>query len=105
MCHTSFHCYADDLQINLSLKGGNCGIQNFLLDGICNANQWLNQILWIKKKKEEILFGQNATTDIRLLHFKFKDTATNLRVIFHKEFKFNKHIDSVVKWTFYHLCL
>ncbi|MED6239444.1 hypothetical protein ATANTOWER_006600 [Ataeniobius toweri] len=73
-CIIQFNCYADDLQISLSLKPDCSNALHSVLDCIAAAKQWLGQksLFLNKQKTEYILFGGSATTDASALMFNLK---------------------------------
>uniref|UniRef100_A0A8C6UH90 Reverse transcriptase domain-containing protein n=1 Tax=Neogobius melanostomus TaxID=47308 RepID=A0A8C6UH90_9GOBI len=107
-----YHFYADDLQIYMPLKSSSKGSLNPLLDCIQEVKLWMEaNFLSLNKDKTEILiFGNsdsnvlnNCDSAIGPLASFCHPFARNLGVFVDNEFKFEKHINHVVKSSFFHL--
>ncbi len=97
-CGISFHCYADDMQIDLPLK----------LKYIGSLAPLLNFLNFNENKTEVMLFtpgGTSESFDLDLGEIKplVKPYVKTLGVILDCDFKLDKQINSVVKAIFFQL--
>lgn len=106
----SFHQYADDTQLYLSLAPDAHKSISFLHDCINDINMWMSQnFLQLNKDKTEVLVIGNEAQRIDLLPYlvstglKAKNHIRNLGVIFDSDLSFNNHISNVCKTAYYHL--
>ncbi len=106
----NYHCYADDLQLYLPIKPGN----DFSLDHIflClnEVKTWMtkNTLQLNENKTEVLLLGPAATnnsikTQLGFLNNNLHNHAKNLGVHFDPLLQFDKHVNAVVKSSFFHL--
>lgn len=115
ICHhfkISYHMYADDTQLYLSLKAENEQSLKKLLDCLNEVIIWLsNNFLQLNERKSEIvIFGPPKVKDmiactIAPLGITVQDSVRNLGIIIDSSLSFEKQIKSVVKSSFYQLSL
>lgn len=94
--HTTFHFYADDLQLYFPLSIGNQGSIQLLSDHIIEVKTWRAHsfLHLIANKTEVILFGPAKQTKVLKNH---------LGLFGLLELKFDKQINAVVKGSFFQL--
>lgn len=108
--NSSFHFYADDIQIYFRLTDDVSSSVHCLLECLSEIKDWLsdNSLILNEKKTEIVLLdnhiprGQFTDTFGPLAAFP-SGTVNNLGVLFDSSFKFDKQVSSVVKSSFYQL--
>lgn len=111
--NTSFHCFADDVQIYLTLKSNSPPSVQVLLDCLKVVKSWMEVNFHNLEKKNEteiILFWRKSPSEdyisaIGSLASYCHPSAKNLGMIFDEDFRFDKKIRSVVKMSFSQLRL
>uniref|UniRef100_A0A7N8X145 Reverse transcriptase domain-containing protein n=1 Tax=Mastacembelus armatus TaxID=205130 RepID=A0A7N8X145_9TELE len=108
--NVSYHNYADDTQIYISLTAGEYGPVDSLCRCIEQITLWMqNNSLQINSGKTEIIiFGpqkqrESVSSHLESLSLKFKNQVRNLGVIMDSDLNFNSHIKSITSSAFYHL--
>uniref|UniRef100_A0A3Q3LKF2 Reverse transcriptase domain-containing protein n=1 Tax=Mastacembelus armatus TaxID=205130 RepID=A0A3Q3LKF2_9TELE len=108
--NVSYHNYADDTQIYISLTAGEYGPVDSLCSCIDQITLWMqNNSLQINSGKTEIIiFGpqkqrESVSSHLESLSLKFKNQVRNLGVIMDSDLNFNSHIKSITSSAFYHL--
>lgn len=104
----SYHNYADDTQIYISLTAGEYEPVDSLCHCIKQVTAWMqNNFLQLNSDKTEvIIFGpqkQRERVSSYLEFLKPKNQVRNLGVIMDSDLDFNSHIKSVTSSAFYHL--
>uniref|UniRef100_A0A3P9BFF7 Reverse transcriptase domain-containing protein n=1 Tax=Maylandia zebra TaxID=106582 RepID=A0A3P9BFF7_9CICH len=106
----SFHCYADDCQIYLTLKRKDAISIKPLLTCLVDIKAWLarNFLNFNKKKTEVLVFGpsgpcESSSVVLGSLEVYFKSVVTDLGFKLDSDFKLDNQIRAVVKSSFYHL--
>lgn len=106
----SFHCYADDCQIYLSLKHKDGISIKPLLTCLDDIKAWLalNFLNFNEKKTEVLVFGpsgpcESSSDVLGSLEVYFKPVVTDLGFKLDSDFKLDNQIRAVVKSSFYHL--
>ena len=106
----SYHNYADDTQIYVSLTAGEHGPVDSLLHCIQQISEWMqNNFLQLNADKTEIIvFGpqkqrESVICHLQSLSLKPSSKVRNLGVILDSDLNFNSHIKSVTSAAFYHL--
>ena len=108
--NVSYHNYADDTQIYVSLTAGEHGPVDSLFHCIQHISMWMqNNFLQLNSEKTElIVFGpqkqrESVISHLESLSLKPKQQVRNLGVILDSDLNFNSHIKSVISAAFYHL--
>ena len=105
----SFHCFADDVQLYLPLKGDGQVALHSLLDCLDDVRKWMGaNFLNLNESKTEVAFFGNpppafSTNALGPLAVNIRPTVKNLGVIFDGAFKFESQVSAVVRNSFYHL--
>ena len=108
--NVSYHNYADDTQIYVSLTAGEHGPVDSLCHCIQQISAWMqNNFLQLNSDKTEIIvFGpqkqrESVISHLESLSLKPKQQVRNLGVIMDSDLNFNSHIKSIISTAFYHL--
>uniref|UniRef100_A0A3Q3RNJ0 Reverse transcriptase domain-containing protein n=1 Tax=Mastacembelus armatus TaxID=205130 RepID=A0A3Q3RNJ0_9TELE len=108
--NVSYHNYAGDTQIYISLTAGEYGPVDSLCHCIEQITLWMqNNFLQINSDKTEIIiFGpqkqrESVSSHLESLSLKFKNQVRNLGIIMDSDLNFNSHIKSITLSAFYHL--
>uniref|UniRef100_A0AAQ5X7A8 Reverse transcriptase domain-containing protein n=1 Tax=Amphiprion ocellaris TaxID=80972 RepID=A0AAQ5X7A8_AMPOC len=108
--NVSYHSYADDTQIYITMSPGDHGPIQVLGKCIEQINEWLCQnFLQLNKDKTEVMvFGAKegrlkVSLELQSLQLKTTDQARNLGVVMDSELSFEKHIKAITKSAYYHL--
>ena len=108
--NVSYHSYADDTQIYISLTSGELGPVDSLCHCIEQITVWMqNNFLQINTDKTEvIIFGpqrqrEHVSSHLESLSLKPTNQVRNLGVIMDSDLNFNSHIKSIISAAFYHL--
>ncbi|KAJ0064019.1 hypothetical protein NL108_016360 [Boleophthalmus pectinirostris] len=108
--NVSYHNYADDTQIYVSLAAGDYGPVESLGHCIQQISVWMqNNFLQLNSDKTEVIvFGPQKQRDsvsshLQSLSLKPSNQARNLGVIMDSDLNFNSHIKSITSAAFYHL--
>ncbi len=105
-----FHCYADDIQIDLTTSSDRSSLPDSLTACIRDIKHWLSlNFLKLNNNKTEILMIGSATSvkkmdlsfEIDGVHIKPSLSVRNLGVLFDSSLSFASHISSVVKTSFF----
>ncbi|KAI4800683.1 hypothetical protein KUCAC02_009526 [Chaenocephalus aceratus] len=106
----SYHSYADDTQIYVTISPGDYAPIQTLSKCIEQINDWMCQnFLQLNKDKTEVMvFGAKAerlkvSAELQCAMFKPTDKARNLGVVMDSDLSFNSHIKTVTKSAYYHL--
>lgn len=106
----NYHCYADDLQLYLPIKYANDLSLDRLFSCLNEVKSWMsnNSLQLNENKTEVLLLGPAATnnsvkTQLGFLSNNLHNHAKNLGVYFDPLFQFDKHINAVVKSSFFQL--
>ena len=106
----SYHTYADDTQIYISVTSNNYSDTKTLVDCINDINVWMSRnFLKLNQDKTEVLIIGNKTdreklsTHLKSLSLNTTDEARNLGVVLDSDLNFESHIKSITKSSFYHL--
>uniref|UniRef100_A0A669DD67 Pyrin domain-containing protein n=1 Tax=Oreochromis niloticus TaxID=8128 RepID=A0A669DD67_ORENI len=109
----NFHCYADDMQLYLSMKPGNTHQLVKLQECLKDIKTWMaaNFLLLNSDKTEVIVLGpenlRNMVSKQILtldgITLASSNTVRNLGVIFDQDMSFNAHIKQICKTAFFHL--
>ena len=106
----SYHSYADDTQIYLSLSRNDPTPLQVLYQCLADVDIWMRQnfLQLNNEKTEAILFGNKKdrlelTSLLSNKGLQVKTTVKNLGVQIDSDLTFNSHIKSVSKSAFYHL--
>uniref|UniRef100_A0A3B3HFB5 Reverse transcriptase domain-containing protein n=1 Tax=Oryzias latipes TaxID=8090 RepID=A0A3B3HFB5_ORYLA len=106
----SYHNYADDTQIYVSLRTGEYGPVDSLNHCLQQISAWMqNNFLQLNSDKTEVIvFGPQKQREIvssylHSLSLKPSNQVRNLGVIMDSDLNFNSHIKSVTSAAFYHL--
>ena len=106
----SYHSYADDTQIYLSLSPDDLSPMDSLYQCFTDINTWMSQnFLQLNTEKTEVItFGKEnqrnkLAAQLNTKGFKAVDSVRNLGVILDSDLTFSSHIKSVTKSAFYHL--
>ena len=106
----SYHSYADDTQIYISLSPDDYTPLEGLYHCIEQINDWMsfNFLQLNKDKTELIIFGNKkkrakVATGLNAKGFTAKETVKNLGVIIDSDLNFSSHIKSITKSAYYHL--
>jgi len=99
-----YHLYANDTQLYLPIKMGDNSALQSLCDCFSDITKWMsaNFLHLNESKTEVIVFGPSSSTKhiinkLGLFESKVHNQARSLGVTFDAEFKFDKHINSVVR--------
>ncbi len=111
----SFHCYADDTQLYISIRPDETYKLPKLTECVINVKDWMtNNFLLLNSNKTEILLvgptkKKNSTQNLLdhnlqldKCHFP-SSTVKNLGVILDRNLSFENHISHVTKTEFFHL--
>ena len=108
--NVSYHNYADDTQIYVSLTAGEYGPVESLCHCIQQISVWMqNNFLQLNSDKTEIIvFGpqkqrESVSCHLQSLALKPTNQVRNLGVIMDSDLNFNSHIKSITSAAFYHL--
>ncbi len=108
----SFHCYADDTQLYISIRSDETSKLSKLTECVKNVKDWMNNnfLLLNSDKTEILLIGPKNSTQNLLDHNLQLDRCTvpsstvkNVGVILDSLLSFKKHISHVTKTAFFHL--
>ena len=106
----SYHNYADDTQIYVSLMAGEHGPVDTLCHCIEQLSVWLqNNFIQLNSDKTKIIvFGpqkqrESVISHLETLSLKPNNQFRNLGVILDSDLNFNSHIKSITSAAFYHL--
>ena len=106
----SYHCYADDTQLYVSLKPNNRPIIDSLHSCIADIRCWMaKNFLQLNDSKCEILpcgppnLAKILTNNLGSLSTLVKPFTKNLGIIFDPQLNFDKQINAVVKSCFFQL--
>ncbi len=109
----SFHCYADDTQLYISLQPGETHQIEKRMKCIVNIKKWVtsNFLLLNSDKTEVLIIGPKTPTSNNLEHGLTLDgcsvdsssSVRNLGVLFDNNLSFNSHISSIYKTVFFYL--
>ena len=106
----SYHNYADDTQIYISLTAGDHGPVDLLCLCLQQITVWMqdNFLQLNSDKTEVIVFGPQKTREsvnsyLKSLTLKPTNQVRNLGVIMDSDLNFNSHIKSITSSAFYHL--
>uniref|UniRef100_A0A3P9MAR3 Reverse transcriptase domain-containing protein n=1 Tax=Oryzias latipes TaxID=8090 RepID=A0A3P9MAR3_ORYLA len=106
----SYHNYADDTQIYVSLTTGEYGPVDSLNHCLQQISAWMqNNFLQLNSDKTEVIvFGpqkqrESVSSYLHSLSLKPSNQVRNLGVIMDSDLNFNSHIKSVTSAAFYHL--
>ncbi len=106
----NYHCYADDIQLYLPIKPGNYFSLDHIFLCLNYVKTWMtkNTLQLNENKTEVLLLGPAATnksikTQIGFLSNNLHNHAKNLGVHFDPLLQFDKHVNAVVKSSFFHL--
>lgn len=106
----SFHCYADDTQLYISLKPNDRSKLDSLMSCLEDIKCWMAQnFLQLNENKSEIiLFGPpdsvtSLTNSLGNLSTLVKPYVKNLGVIFDSQFIFDRQVNAVVKSCFFQI--
>ncbi len=103
----SFHCYADDTQLYISLRPGETHQIEKLMECIVNIKNWMtNNFLLLN-----LIIGPKNHTSNNLEHCLTLDgcsldsssSVRNLGVLFDSNLSFDSHVSSICKTAFFHL--
>ncbi len=107
---TSYHCYADNIQLYLPVKSDENTSLQPLFDCLCEVKSWLaDNFLQLHDSKTEVLvfghpdFANTLSNTLAPITNTVGSRARNLGVIFDPALKFDKQINSVVKSAFFQL--
>lgn len=108
--NVSYHNYADDTQICVSLTAGEYGPVDSLCHCIQQVSVWMqNNFLQLNSDKTEVIvFGplkqrESVSSHLQSLSLKPTNQVRNLGVIMDSDLNFNSHIKSITSAAFYHL--
>lgn len=106
----SYHSYADDTQLYISVSGNHLSAVNDLIQCINEVRHWMTKnFLQLNDDKTEILLvcpkalRQQISSLLTPLSVKPSEHVKNLGVIIDSDLNFRKHISSISKTAFYHL--
>ncbi|KAI2643977.1 putative RNA-directed DNA polymerase from transposon BS [Labeo rohita] len=109
----SFHCYADDTQLYISLRPGETYQFDKLTDCVVELKNWMtsNFLLLNSEKTEVLIIGPKTSACNNLKHCLILDgcsvnsssSVRNLGVLFDGNLSFENHISSICKTAFFHL--
>ncbi len=103
----SFHCYADDTQLYISLRPGETHQIEKLMECIVDIKNWMtNNFLLLN-----LIIGPKNHTSNNLEHCLTLDgcsldsssSVRNLGVLFDSNLSFDSHVSSICKTAFFHL--
>ena len=105
-----YHCYADDIQLYISVSSEDPSVLNNLFCCLTDINIWMNKIfLKLNEQKTEILLV-GSLEDRQKLQSKFgslsqqiKSHVTSQGVILDFDLNFIHHFNNVAKTSFFHL--
>lgn len=105
-----YHCYADDMQLYISVSSEDPSALNNLFSCLTDINIWMNKhFLKLNKQKTEILLvgpledRQKLQSKFGSLSQQIKSHVTSLGVILDSDLNFIHHFNSVAKTSFFHL--
>jgi len=106
----SYHSYADDTQLYLSLSPNEFAPLESLYLCLDQVHDWMsrNLLKLNTDKTQVIIFGKKdqrlkVATLLGMKGFEVVETVKNLGVIIDSDLSFNSHMKSVTKSSFYHL--
>ena len=106
----SYHSYADDTQIYITLSPGNYSPIQQLNMCIEQINDWMcqNFLKLNEEKTEVVVFGAKeerlkVRAQLQTTMLKTTDKARNLGVVMDSDLNFNSHINIIKKSAYYHL--
>ncbi len=109
----SFHCYADDTQLYISLRPGETHQIEKLMECIVDIKNWMkNNFLLLNSEKTEVLIiGPKTPTSNNLEHCITLDgcsvdsssSVRNLAVLFDSNLSFDCYVSRICKTAFFHL--
>lgn len=106
----SYHSYADDTQLYISVSPHDSTPLHSLSDCIQQVNQWMSQnFLQLNAEKTEVIvFGPKNTrlevcSQLNSMTLKATDQARNLGVVMDSDLNFNSHIKTITKSAYFHL--
>lgn len=106
----SFHSYADDTQLYVSLSPDDTSQLDSLFNCLLDLTAWMSQnFLQLNQDKTEVLIiGSKAqreklTPTLNKIGLCPSQEARNLGVVFDADFNFKTHVRGVTKTAFYHL--
>ena len=108
--NVSYHNYADDTQIYVSLTAGEHGPVDVLCHCIEQISVWMqNNSLQLNSDKTEIIVcgpqkqRESVISHLETLSLKPNNQVRNLGVMLDSDLNFNSHIKSISSAAFYHL--
>ena len=108
--NVSYHNYADDTQIYVSLTAGEHGPEDTLCHCIEQISVWIqNNFLQLKSDKTEVIIcgpqkqRKSVISHLETLSLNPNNQVRNLGVILDTDLNFNCHIKSITSAVFYHL--
>jgi len=106
----NYHCYADDLQLYLPIKPDDDFSLDNLFTCLKEVKTWMtNNSLQLNENKTEVLLlgpaaNNNSTkTQLGPLSNNLHNHAKNLGVHFYPLLQFDKHVNAVVKSSYFQL--
>ncbi len=109
----SFHCYADDTQLHISLRPDETYQFAKLTECIADIKNWMtsNFLLLNSENTEVLIIGPKTFASNNLDHCLILDgisvnsssSVRNLGVLFDSNLSFEKHVSSICKTAFFHL--
>ncbi len=108
----SFHCYADDTQLNISSRPDETYQFSKLTECIVDIKNWMtSNFLLLNSEKTEVIIGPKHFACNNLDHCLILDGCSvnssslvrNLGVLFDSNLSFEKHVSSIFKTAFFHL--
>ncbi len=106
----SFHCYADDTQLNIYSRPGKIHQIEKLMECIVNIKKWMtNNFLLLNSEKTVLIIGPKTPTSNNLEHCLTLDgcsvdsssSVRNLGVLFDTNLSFGSHVSSICKTAFF----
>ncbi|XP_067237023.1 uncharacterized protein, partial [Chanodichthys erythropterus] len=109
----SFHCYADDTQLYISLRPDETYKFTKLTECIADIKNWMtrNFLLLNSEKTDILIFGPKTSSRKNLEYsltldgcsIKPSSSVRNLGVLFDTNLSFESHVSSICKTAFFHL--